>query len=331
MPKHLRLGFIGSGGICNNHVNAMDGLPDVSFAAFCDVKKAQAKAMADRFGAEAFTSPEKMLAAMDLDAVWVLLPPFAHGEAEMACIQHQVPFLVEKPVHLDPKAAAKIAAAVEKAGLLAVAGYMNRYRKSIAVARKALQADPAIYAWGGWLGGHMTDPNHWWIRKDLSGGQFTEQVTHTVDLARYLMGDAVSVSAFAAQGFVKMKNYTIDDALAVSVKFASGAVANLCSCCAARARGGIALDLYGYSTTVKLSNWAHDAEIYELDKKKPRVISGEESVPVFALEDRAFLKAVRTGKADGIMSAYADGVKSLALSAAANESAEKGGKPIALK
>ena len=86
MPKTLRLGFIGAGGMTKAHTDAMAGFTDVAFAAFCDVKKAKAAALAEQFGAEAFSDPAKMFAAMDLDAVWVNLPPFAHGEAEFAAL-----------------------------------------------------------------------------------------------------------------------------------------------------------------------------------------------------------------------------------------------------
>ncbi len=339
MPKQFRIGFIGAGGMTRAHTDAMKGFSDVTFAAFCDVKKAKAQALAEQFGGEVFTDPAKMLAAMDLDAVWINLPPFAHGEAEFAAIAAGVPFFVEKPINKDVKQAAQIAAAVAKAGLITCAGYMNRYRKSAEVARQVLEADPAVYAAGGWLGGppRSGDPQGiwgWWIQKDKSGGQFVEQVTHTIDLARYLMGDAEAVSAFAARGFNKgIKNYTMDDALAVSVKFKSGAVANFCASVACAARGGIFLDLYAGAHAVAMTGWQHDALIYEAGKKKPRAVAGDPAsgAHIFAVEDRAFLKAVRSGNPAGIRTTYADALKTLELTVAATESAERGGKPVTLK
>ena len=335
MPRILRLGFIGSGGMTVAHTNAMTEFKGIKFAAFCDAKKEKAAAMAEKFGAEAFKDPAKMIAASDLDAVWINLPPFAHGEAELACLAGKVPFFIEKPINKDVKQAARIATAVRRAGLLTCVGYMNRYQKSVQAARAALQADPGIYAHGGWIGGppRNPDPNGimgWWIQKDKSGGQFVEQVTHTIDLARYLLGDAVAVSAFAARGFVKdIKKYSIDDALAVSVQFKSGAVANFCASCSSGARGGVFMDVYGLSTAVKLSGWSHDAEIYLAGKKTPKRVASRPDI--FAVEDAAFLKAVRTGNASGVMTSYGDALKTCELTVAATESAEKGGKAITLK
>jgi predicted dehydrogenase len=339
MPKHFRIGFIGAGGMTKAHTDAMSGFTDVTFAAFCDVKKDKAKATAERFGAEAFTDAAKMLAAMDLDAVWITLPPFAHGDAEDAALAAKVPFFVEKPINKDVKQAAKIAAAVEKTGLITCAGYMNRYRRSTEAAKKLLAADPAAFAFGGWLGGppRSGDPLGiwgWWIQKDKSGGQFVEQVTHTIDLARYLLGDAETVSAFAAHGFVKgIKNYTMDDALAVSVQFKSGAVANFFASVACGARGGIYLNVYAGAATIEFTGWGHDAQIYEAGKKKPRAVSGApaDGSHIFAVEDRVFLKAVASGNPATIRTTYGDAVKTLELTVAATESAEKGGKPVTLK
>jgi len=339
MPKTLRLGFIGSGGMTVAHTNAMQDFKDVTFAGFCDVNKAKAQALAEKFGAEAFDRPEPMLAKLDLDAVWINLPPFAHGEAEFACIETGTPFFIEKPIHKDVKQAAKIAAAIEKAGLITCVGYMTRYRRSVAEARKLLAADPGRYAAGGWLSGPPRDRDPqsiwgWWIQKDKSGGQFVEQVTHTVDLARYLLGDAESVAAFAARGFVTgIENYTMDDALAVIVKFKSGAVANFCASVACAARGGVFLDVYAGECAFAFTGWDHSVQIYQVGKKRPRLVPGDpaDGSHIFAVEDRAFLKAVRTGDPSGIKTNYADALKTLELTVAATESAEKGGKPVTLK
>jgi myo-inositol 2-dehydrogenase / D-chiro-inositol 1-dehydrogenase len=335
MPRVQRIGFIGNGGMAVAHTTAMAGFKNVKFAAFCDLKKDKAAAMAAKFGGEAFKDPVKMFAASDLDAVWIAIPPCAHGDAEFAALEAGVPFFVEKPINKDVKQAAKIASAVGKAGLLTCVGYMNRYQKSVQAARAALQADPGIYAYGGWIGAPPWNPvpgtiMSWWVQKDQSGGQFIEQVTHSIDLARYLLGDAETVSAFAARGFVKgIKKYSIDDALAVSVQFKSGAVANFCASCSSSARGGVFFDVYSLDTAVKLTGWGHSAEIFVTGKKTPKTIAWRPDI--FAVEDAAFLKAVRTGNTAGIMTNYADALKTCELTVAATESAESGGKAITLK
>ncbi len=92
------MGFIGSGGMAQAHLNSDKGLPafpDVEVAAFCDVVAAKAEALAGQYGVKAYTKPAEMFGAEKLDCAYILLPPFAHGEAERAAIQAKVPFFVE--------------------------------------------------------------------------------------------------------------------------------------------------------------------------------------------------------------------------------------------
>src|SRR5690348_16776861 len=101
MAQKVRLGFIGAGGMAKAHTDALQGQPDVEIAAFTDVHRPSAEALAAKFGAQVFDTPEHLAADAGVDAVYILLPPFAHGAAERAALAHKLPFFVEKPVGLD--------------------------------------------------------------------------------------------------------------------------------------------------------------------------------------------------------------------------------------
>jgi myo-inositol 2-dehydrogenase / D-chiro-inositol 1-dehydrogenase len=326
MAKTVKVAMIGSGGMAKAHLPGLKDMKDVEIVGFCDVNLERAKTLADENGGAAFDDAGAMLDATQADCCYVLLPPFAHGKAEMACVDRGVPFFVEKPINKNWKQACGIAEAVADKGLMTSAGYMNRYRKGIQTAKKLLAKDPAVYVWGGWIGGSpppvATSPiGAWWVQKAMSGGQFVEQVTHTVDLVRFLCGEAVEVAAFAAQGFNKgIQNYDIDDAMAVSIKFANGGVCNLVSCCASGARGGVTLDLYAPAIAFKFEGWGHDCTILR-PGKDPEQIPGSEDI--FRIEDEAFIKAVRAGNDKGILCSYGDALKTLEICLAANTAAEK--------
>jgi len=327
MPKTVKVAFIGSGGMAQAHVPGLEKMEGVKIAGFCDVSLDRAKQMAAAHGGQGFKSATKMLDATEPDCCYVLLPPFAHGRAEMACIEREIPFFIEKPINKSWRQACSIAQAVADKNLLTSAGYMNRYHKAIRKAQKTLSKDPAVYVNGGWIGGTPSpDPSRpisvWWVQKAMSGGQFVEQVTHTVDIVRFLCGDATDVSAFAAQGFNKgIPTYDIDDAMAVCIKFKSGAVANLHSCCASNARGGVSLDVYASKIAFEFRGWGHDCKVF----KKGQVTEEIPGDPnIFRVEDEAFIKAVRSGTDSAILCSYADALKTLEITLAANKSAEKG-------
>jgi len=341
MPKKVKIAFVGSGGMANAHSQALAQRPGVTIAAFCDVELARARAIAERYHAAAFKKPAEMFDEVQPDGVYFCLPPFAHG-AEFEAIARGIPFFVEKPINLDLGQAREIAAAAETKGVISCAGYMNRYRKGVQKVRELLAQDPAVMVTGGWIGGTpRPNPNYgiwtWWVQKKKSGGQFLEQVTHTVDLARFLVGsEAVEVSAYAATGFNTgtPDSYDLDDAALVNIRFASGAIANLWSSCSSNAAGGVSLNVYATKHAAFFTGWNHSVRILEATSvrgktvKKEQQIEGEDDI--FALEDAAFVRAISRQDQSQVMSSYPDAVNTLAISVAANRSI-KTGKPVALK
>jgi predicted dehydrogenase len=314
------------------HSKPLSQRDDVEIVGYCDVDRICRDEKAAKYGGKAFVDPIKMLNAVKPDAVYVLLPPFAHG-IELELIARRIPFFIEKPIGLDMKLTRKIAAAVAEKRLLTCAGYMNRYRKPIQTLKKLLEKNPAILVLGGWIGGTPGAPKRgigsWWIRKNKSGGQFLEQVTHTVDLVRFLCGEATQVQAFAAKDVNRSKpeRVTIEDASVVNIKLACGAVANLyAGCCADAGGGGVTLTVYANKATAVFTGWEHSLKL--LQRGKPGLLIPGEG-DIFAIEDAAFINAVKTHSSAGIMSSYADAAKTLAISVAANESM-KTGKPVRL-
>ncbi|OGV83671.1 MAG: hypothetical protein A3K19_25165 [Lentisphaerae bacterium RIFOXYB12_FULL_65_16] len=319
----VKVAFIGSGGIANSHLNALKKVPDTQIVGLCDVDEAKLAAKQKEFGGDIFTDPDRMLATTKPDTVYICLPPFAHGAAEMACIKHKVPFIVEKPLTNDMALARKVAAGVKKAGIMAATAYMTRYRRSVARARELLLNDPPALAYGGWIGG-FPGKHPWLFDKKLSGGQMLEQTTHTVDLLRYLCGEVVEVFSYKADPkFVKeAQGFKADCASTVAMQLKSGGVANIMNAWVCRAGGGVFLTLLSPNYKVEFSGWEQSVKITHAGGTHTEEVKGEQNI--FEIEDAAWINAVKTGKADGVKSSYEDGVRSLAVSLAANESMDTG-------
>jgi myo-inositol 2-dehydrogenase/D-chiro-inositol 1-dehydrogenase len=329
MADRVKVGFVGCGGIAESHLKGLAKDVDVDLVGFCDINAQRAEEMAGKYGVggSTFTSAREMYSAIKLDAVYHCLPPFAHG-AELEAIKRGIPFFVEKPINLYLAQAKKIAEAVKRKGLLTSVGYMNRYRKGVRMVRDLTREDPAILMLGGWIGGtpHAEEGAiwSWWIRKAKSGGQFHEQVTHTVDLARFIGDEVVEVEAFAARGFNEgaPKGYTIEDASVVNLKFANGAIANLWASCSANGGGGgVSLDVYANNMTARFTGWEHSLKLMRAGLE-PEEIKGEEEI--FHMEDRAFVLAVRDNDPSKVMCQYGDGLGTLMVTLAANDSMRTG-------
>ena len=170
----------------------------VQITAYSDVDLERAQRLASSTRGHAYRSHQDMLQFEDLHAVYICVPPFAHGEPEQALINAGLPFFVEKPLSLDIATADTIARSVENHGLVTGVGYHWRYLDTVEEAHHLLRGNPAQLVSGYWL--DQTPLPTWWRREGSSGGQIIEQATHIIDLARHLVGEIVEVSAFAAQG-----------------------------------------------------------------------------------------------------------------------------------
>ena len=311
-----RIGFIGAGGIAHRHLGVLEQFEDVQVVAVADADRGRAEEAAARVGARAFDDADAMLDGVELDAVFICVPPFAHGAPERAVLARDLPFFVEKPVALDLDVAEAIADEVAGRGLVTAVGYHWRYLETVDQVRALLRATPARLVAGYWLDG--TPPPRWWWKQDQSGGQMLEQTTHLIDLARYLLGPVMSAYGLAShldrEAFPGLDVATVSTA---SLRFASGAVGNFASTCLLNWNHRVGLHLFGEGLAVELTD--HDVMI---DTGEGRPVTGNGSDPVWR-EDRDFIDAVQ-GKANAIRCSYPEAVETLRLGLAIGESARTG-------
>ena len=247
-----------------------------------------------------------MLDAVELDAVYICVPPFAHGEAERACIAKGLPFFVEKPLSLDLELAEEIAAEVERAGLITAVGYHWRYLDTMDEARAHLAQNPAHLMQDFWI--DQTPPPEWWWRADKSGGQVVEQATHIIDAARFLAGDVTEVYGLNAQRERgDFPGLTVPTATAATLRFASGAIANLAATCLLRWNHRVGLHVFADALAMEITD--HDIMI---DVGRGRPVRHAEGDPVWR-EDRDFIEAVQ-GK-DKLLITWADAIASVVSAA----------------
>ncbi|APO68568.1 glycosyltransferase/oxidoreductase domain-containing protein [Rhizobium gallicum] len=310
--EKTRIGFIGVGGIARRHLDILTGFDDVALVAFADPDLGRASEAASRFGAKAFTSHQAMLDDEALDAVYICIPPFAHGDAERDLIRRDVPFFVEKPITLDLALAEELAAMITGAKLITAVGYHWRYLDTVEEARRLLVENPAQLLSGYWL--DQTPPPQWWWKIDRSGGQMIEQTTHIIDLARYLIGEVTDV--YGRVGFKDRSEFPGLDVPAVAtatMTFESGVIANISSTCLLGWNHRVGLNIFADRLAIELTD--HDIMV---DVGAGRPVRQAEGDPVWR-EDRDFVDAVR-GQENHIRCAYSDALAThrIALAVAAS-------------
>lgn len=281
--------------MAERHASVLGAMEDVSIVGIVDVRRRTAEKVAEQVGTSAFTDLPDLLDAAAPDAVYVCVPPFAHGDAERLLVKRGIPFFAEKPLGAGIEVTEELGTAVAERGLLTATGYHWRYHEGVQRARELLDGRPVRLAVGSWL--DKVPPVAWWPHRERSGGQLVEQATHLLDVMRDLVGEVDEVHAVGSRSAREIPG-DVDDVTAATLRFAGGAVGSLAasSLLPAKHRAGLELVADGLRLVITETSLAvHDAD-------------GEATHPIDPDEakrrvDRAFVDAVQ-GRGDDVRAPY---------------------------
>ncbi len=318
MADKVRIGFIGCGGNARGHMGRVHALDFADLVAVCDTVEELAQKTAAEYQATAYTDLHRMLDEARLDAVYISIPVFAHGGPEKAVIERGLPFLVEKPVarHLDT--AREIEALVKQHGIMTAVGYQLRYSTTVDQARSIIAGTTVnLVAGSYWCGTGRLPGDRWTVQFAKSGGQLLEQATHTIDMMRYLVGEIEEVHCYSSQRI--LKHHDSPDTNVVSWRYADGTLGTLTT--------SWAMD----NSDWRFANQVHlcgDGVHLHWSAPKLEVKRGAEALETYTDSgptiDAVFCQAVRDQDPALIRSDYSEGLKSMAVSIAALESAARG-------
>lgn len=315
----VRVGFVGAGSIAQAHLKNLAAFPDVQIVAVTDVDAQRAQRIAETYGAKSFPDHESMMEEAGLDAVYLCVPPFAHGAPERAAIRRKIPFYVEKPLGLDPQLPETIAQEADEAGLITAVGFQLRYIDTVDRLRTVLAGKRLAMVNGHYYCPLVQTP--WWRRRELSGGQLVEQVIHIVDLIRFVTSDEVASlwcqEALRIHGHVP--GFDIADVTVVSYRLAGGAIGSLTLSCALPSgwQAGIDVIADGVAASWRLS------ELSVTTAEGTQTYASESGDPM-TRADRAFIDAVASGSQEPVRSTYGDALKTHRIVMAAWRSAQEG-------
>lgn len=195
----IKVGVIGSGGIFRgSHAPYYEVSERAKIVAVADVNEDNAKAQAERFGAEAYTDYRQVLAREDIDAVDVCTHPGPHCDIVVAAAQAGKHILVEKPMCRNIAEADEMIAAADAAKVMLQVAYVMRFDQS-RMQLKQLLDDGTLggmhLAYCNQVGWFNPDRHPWLFIKEESGGMLVEQAIHNLDAWLWLYGPVSSVYA----------------------------------------------------------------------------------------------------------------------------------------
>ncbi|MGZ5258513.1 MAG: Gfo/Idh/MocA family protein, partial [Burkholderiales bacterium] len=138
--KRIGLAIIGAGrvGLIRGEIAAR--YPQVDWIGLAEKNPERAKLVADKVGADFTTSDfRELLKQPEVTAVIVSTDEHLHVDPIMAALERKLPLLIEKPLATDLAESAGVLAAIERAGVDAVIGYTQRFRRRWLVAKEKVR------------------------------------------------------------------------------------------------------------------------------------------------------------------------------------------------
>ncbi|MDQ0120804.1 virulence factor [Pseudarthrobacter defluvii] len=234
--NRLRVGVIGAGNIATiAQLPTLVQRNDVELAALVS-RREDPSNLVRRWGFNAaYKTPEDMLAAQELDAVFVLTPRSEHAHAVQLCLNRDVDVFCEKPLAPATDEAERLADLADERGRILMVDFNRRYAPVYTAGREAFGENGATFCVA---------------QKNRPGSEYRatfENAIHMVDLLRwYCGGEPEHVAAHAAG-----EDPWEEDGLAATIRFSTGNTGVLM---AARTAGAWneKLDAYGDGKTVEV-------------------------------------------------------------------------------
>ena len=139
-PKRIGLAIIGGGrvGLFRGEVAARH--PQVDFVGLAEIKPDRAKLVGEKIRADFVSDDyEKLLARPEVTAAIIATDEHLHVAPILAAVERKLPLLIEKPLATGLADSERVLAAIRSAGVDAVVGYTQRFRRRWLVAKEKVR------------------------------------------------------------------------------------------------------------------------------------------------------------------------------------------------
>jgi myo-inositol 2-dehydrogenase/D-chiro-inositol 1-dehydrogenase len=258
VTPRVRIGLAGLGRMGRIHAANLSGrCPSAELACVFDADAGTARQVAEQFGVPWAASFDDILADGTVDAVAIAAPTQAHAGLSVRASQAGKHVFCEKPISLDRPATAETIEAVTAAGVTFQVGFHRRFDPDWAAAVDRIRAGDLgdVYLFRTSLR-DMTPPKPEFLAH--SGGFFVDVTIHDLDLARWMVGEVVEVSAHGTAvsdpAFAEIGD--IDTAVVV-LRFGNGALGVIDNSRAAGYGYECSTEVMGRKATVRIDRPQH--------------------------------------------------------------------------
>ena len=201
--KELGLAVVGCGVVGRIRATLAKDFPGIGWIGLSDMNERVGQHLKDDIDADYFTTDfRKLIVRPEVDAVIVATSTWGHVEPTLASVDAGHMLLIEKPLATDARESAEVLEAIQNAGIDAVVGYTQRFRRRFLVVKERIKT--------GQIGDVTAAVTRAFMNRMAPTGEvrltqdrryLTPMVvsgTHSLDMCLWLMGDAAKpVSIYA--------------------------------------------------------------------------------------------------------------------------------------
>ncbi|WP_066794552.1 Gfo/Idh/MocA family protein [Caldivirga sp. MU80] len=209
MGRFVGVGLIGHGFMGRAHSLAWRNITLFTDSPLTPVLKAVAgrsedalRGFAARFGFERYyTDYRLMIKDPGIDIIDNVTPNYMHAEPTIEAMEAGKHVIVEKPMAMNSREAYEMVRVAERTGVINMVAHNYRFVPAIVLARQLIGSGSLgrIYHFRAlYLQQSLANPEApmtWRLRREYAGyGTIADLGSHVIDLARYLIGEVISVN-----------------------------------------------------------------------------------------------------------------------------------------
>lgn len=220
----LALAVMGAGLIGRQHIDRIRESRECRLAAVID-PATDAQQIASHEGAKHFSDIADALADQCYDGVIIATPNALHVEHAEHCLARNLPILIEKPIAHDSAVAQSLVVAEATHGQKILIGH-HRVHSPIMETAREIVASGVLGSLTTVMGSaQFFKPAEYFEeapwRTQLGGGPILINLIHEIGNLRALAGEISSVQAMASNA---VRNFEVEDTVAITLRFHSGAL-----------------------------------------------------------------------------------------------------------
>lgn len=222
----VKLVIIGAGVIGRRHIELAIKHPSCELIAICDVNS-DAATVAEQLRVPFYQDTQALLCETEPEGAIIATPTDHHAEAGIACAQHGVHVLVEKPVTATVEQAEAFLQIAERKKIQVLVGHHRRHNPLIQATRNAIQRGKIGKLIGVSMVWALLKPQYYYDatwRTLPGGGPILINLIHDIDTLRYICGEIEHVYAIASS---ETRGFAVEDTAGITLRFKSGAIGTI--------------------------------------------------------------------------------------------------------